>query len=55
MFVTPHGTYKTGRFQSSNQKWYGRVERAQMTFITKEEFEMAIKPHTPPPLDILLF
>lgn len=54
---TPEGTYKTGRFQSGNQTWYGFIKKGktQMIFITKKEFDLGIKPATPPPLDPLPF
>lgn len=54
---TLEGTYKTGRFQSGSQTWYGFIRKGetQMLFITREKFELGIKLITPPPLDPLPF
>lgn len=54
---TEFGTYKTGRYQGSNQTWYGFVKKGEtyMHFVSKKEYELGIKPLERPPLDELPF
>lgn len=50
---TEFGTYKMGRYQSCNQRWYGFIRRGEqvMNLISKEEYECGIRPYEPPVLE----
>jgi len=54
---TDYGVYKTGRFSSSNQTWYGFVRKGEtrMSFISQKEYELGVKQINRPALDELPF
>lgn len=59
VYDRPEGLYKTGHFQSSNQRWWGIIPKGkkEMEFITSIQFEEGIRKkeeNTQPP-DILPF
>lgn len=53
--IVSSGTYKTGRYQSSGKRWYGKMEKDEMRFITQKEYELAVNPPEKPKLEELPF
>lgn len=56
---TPTGTYKTGRFQGSGKRWYGKMVKGiygpEMKLIDQKEYELALNPPEKPKLEELPF
>lgn len=54
-YETPLGDYRTGLYAANAERWYGKMNGAGMTMVSREEFLAAISENKPPPLDPLPF
>lgn len=45
------GIFRTGRYQSTKERWWGKMNGDQMVFISQREFELSTKGYEIPSLD----